>query len=217
MIKGAIFDKDGILFDTQREFMKGWELAGKIQGIEVSHEFLIEMAGCNKYQSFSLIEKYYPTVDSRKMREDMLVYVTERQQNHLTLKPGVKEVLQYLQDHNYPIALASGGLPEMVEGNITRGGIKDYFDVITHGLDVQKAKPEPDIFLLACQRLNLKPEECVVFEDSPQGLKASRRAGCISIMIPDCFEATEEVKPNVDYIFKDFFEVIQAFKDGTLK
>ena len=214
--KGAIFDKDGILFDTQKDFCEGWKLAGLHFGKAVDQSFLEEMAGSNKWQAAKIIETYYPDVDPWKMREIMMNYVTYQQQHFLTLKPGVLEILNYLQERKIPIALASGGTSDMIAQNHKQGKIDSYFDAIVAGTDVEKAKPEPDIFILAARKLNLEPKDCYVFEDSPKGLQAGRDAGCFTVMIPDCFVDTPELKSVHDTVCKDFFEVKAQMEKGLL-
>lgn len=212
MIKGVIFDKDGILFDTQKDFIKGWKQAGNKLGVVVPDTFTNDMAGMNAHQGYELIHRYFPEIDPNEMREEMLKYVKKKQKENLTLMPGVKEILQYLKDNDYLIALASAGIPAMIEDNITRGGIKQYFDAIVSGADVKKAKPEPDIFIMAAHKLGLAPYQCVVFEDSPMGLKAGHAAGCLTIMIPDCYAPTENLRSYCDYIFSDFYKVMDAIR-----
>lgn len=214
--KGAIFDKDGILFDTQKDFCEGWKLAGQYFGKVVDQSFLIEMAGSNKWQAAKIIETYYPDVDPWKMRDIMLKYVEYQQQHFLTTKPGVPEILKYLKKQKMPIALASGGTSDMIANNLKQGKIDFYFDAVVAGTDVKKAKPEPDIFILAAKKLNLDPKDCYVFEDSPKGLQAGREAGCFTVMIPDCFEDTPELKDIHDTVCKDFFEVRDRMEKGLL-
>jgi beta-phosphoglucomutase-like phosphatase (HAD superfamily) len=91
------------------------------------------------------------------------------------LVPVIDEARRFL--NKIPMAVASGGQRELVEGTLTRLGIREWFSVVVGSQDTKFGKPAPDLFLLAAARLGVEPERCVVYEDAPAGLEAARRAG----------------------------------------
>ena len=98
----------------------------------------------------------------------------------------------------------------MVEHNLELAGIAQYFDVVVSGQEVVYGKPEPDIFLLAAERLGLSPMDCYVFEDGINGVKAGLAAGCTTIMIPDLTPPTEELKHACAGIYSSLLEAKDA-------
>ncbi len=212
-IKGAIFDKDGILFNTEVFYNEAWKLAGKDFGLDVSDAFCLKMKGRSKHAIIELIQQTFPSVDPYKMRESCFKHVKRMMEENLELKPGVVEVLQYLKTRGYKTAVASSATREQIYDNLERGKILHYFDVVVAGFDIDKSKPEPDIFLKACRQLALKPEECYVFEDSPLGIQAGHAAGCYTILIPDLFEPKDQ---PYDEVCKDFFEVMEKIEKNEI-
>lgn len=101
----------------------------------------------------------------------------------------------------------------MIENNLRVAGIEDYFTAVVSGSQVEHGKPAPDIFLYAAERLCLAPEDCYVFEDSFNGIRAGVAAGCFTIMIPDLFEPTDEIRQLVAGVYKNFEEVQQNLAD----
>ncbi|MCF0111907.1 MAG: HAD family hydrolase, partial [Erysipelotrichaceae bacterium] len=101
------------------------------------------------------------------------------------LKKGARELLAYLQEHNIRIALATSSFRDRAEGILLRHNILDLFDVFVFGPEVSRGKPFPDVFLTACEKLGEKPEDCLVLEDSEQGIQAAHAAGIPVICIPD--------------------------------
>lgn len=118
----------------------------------------------------------------------------------LMIKPQIPEALQYLQEQGALCAVASSTNSDAVKHYLGRAGILQYFQEIVGGEMVEKSKPEPDIFLLACKRLGQKPEECVVLEDSENGVRAAKKAGCSVICVPDLKQPSEEAAELADYL-----------------
>ena len=109
-------------------------------------------------------------------------------------KPGADEILKYFRQQGIKTAVASSSSRQQIEGNLKKSGLEEYIDVIVSGTEVEHGKPSPDIFLETARRIGCKPQECYVFEDSENGIKAGSAAGCRSIMIPDLFGPSDEVQ-----------------------
>lgn len=93
-----------------------------------------------------------------------------------------------------PVAVASSSLPQQIEANLAKAGIDGFFAEIVSGTGVEHGKPAPDIFLLAAGRIGCRPEQCFVFEDSENGVKAGYAAGCATIMVPDLIAPTPQIR-----------------------
>jgi beta-phosphoglucomutase len=118
--------------------------------------------------------------------------------------PDVPRVLNLLKKKKQPISLGSAS--KNARTILERVSLKDQFDAIVDGNDVSKAKPDPEVFLIAAKRLNVKPENCIVFEDSVAGVEAANVANMISIGI-----GSKDVLGHADYIFSDFTEISDEF------
>lgn len=215
-MKGVIFDKDGILFDTESIYVRSWKKAGNTLGYPITNEICHEISGTSKTSQHSILHRHFPDIDSEKTMELCLKYTSEEMSAHLPEKPGVHEILEYFTQKGMKIAVASSSPKDQIIENLNRCGIKKYFDHIVSGMNLEHGKPWPDIFLLAAKKLGLPPEECYVFEDSFNGVRAGHKAGCKTIMIPDQEQPTEEIKQLYTACYSDFFEVIDALEQGII-
>lgn len=107
-------------------------------------------------------------------------------------KPGLYEILDYLKNKGYKIALASSTSSQSVHHHLKEKDIEKYFDAVICGDMVEKSKPEPDIYLKACAQLNENPDNCIAIEDSKNGILSAHRAGLQVIMVPDLWQGEAE-------------------------
>ena len=202
MIQGAIFDLDGLLVDTQKIYQIGMKEIGKKYEIAMTDSLAKEYTGASPDHIAKEIELKF-SVDGVAYINDVLEYVAKQELNDLSLKPGVKEMLTYLQSFQIPMAVASGSPRALIDRNLKLVDIDAYFSVIVSTQEVEHGKPAPDIFLEAAHRLNVDPKHCFVFEDAINGVHAGVSAGCKTIMIPD------RLKPE-----KDFYKTTYGIFDN---
>ncbi len=214
-MRGAIFDMDGLLIDSERIWQATWyELAGEM-GVTLADTFPGDMCGTGGEQTLAVIRRYYHADDPAAVLRECTERVHRLQRKGVPLRPGVKTILDGLRDEGYRIAVASSSPMDMIEHNLRMNGIEAYFSVLTSGREVEHCKPAPDIFLLAAERLGLPPEECYVFEDSLNGVEAGWRAGCRAVMIPDLMRPTEETKKRCFGIYPDLAEAWEHIRSGN--
>ena len=127
--------------------------------------------------------------------------------------PYIEELLKYLKDSNYKVAVASSSNMNHIINNMEKTGLKKYIDEFASGAEVKNGKPAPDVFLLAAKRLGVKPEECLVLEDSKAGVMAGSSAGAKVIMIPDMFKPDEVCKEKAYRIVNNLGEVISILEE----
>ena len=200
-IKGAIFDMDGVLFDSEALWQRFWKEAAEKRGIVLPEQFKKDICGSGGDLMNTVVKKYYQVEDGWPIMYE----VFENLQNYLKEhypdeKPGLHEILKDLKVRGFKIAVASSSTHEMIERNLTHYHVRDYFDNITSGTEVQHGKPAPDIFLLAAERLGLSPEECYVFEDAYNGIKAASAAGARPVMVVDQVEPDETISALCFYV-----------------
>lgn len=207
--KGAIFDMDGVLFDTERIYQETWQEIAARQDITLDGSFLRAISGTNGAYMCRVIEKYYHVPDGKDIMERCMEQVRQKLSVYVPMKKGVRDILDYFRKNDIGIAVASSSAVQQIEANLQMSGIRDYFSVIVSGLEVNQGKPEPDIFLLAAKRLHCAPEECFVFEDSENGIRAGYAAGCFTVMVPDLLEASSEIQPYCRKICSDLEQAVR--------
>lgn len=194
MPRGAIFDQDGLLFDTEVVFERCWKDEGLKLGIEISPDFTHKMSGCGRKELTVIVAETFPGIDVEDYVERVHVAAAEAQLAMTpVMKPGVREVLEFCRANAIRTAVASSSMRRCVDHNLAASGLAGYFDAVVTGRDVENGKPAPDIFILAAQRIGVPPCDCVVFEDSFNGIRAAHAAGAAAVMIPDRAEPTPEI------------------------
>ena len=218
MKKAVVFDMDGVIFDSEKLYRKHWMISAKEFGLDESimETLLDQIAGATKERNSLLMKEHFgERFDYMVFREATMSRMDEDiRENGLDLKPGVKELFNYLKGHNYLIGLATSTHKERAEKNLKRAGLISYFDGIMYGGIVAKGKPAPDIYEHACQLLGVKPEEAVGIEDSINGVKSSHAAGLYTIMVVDLIEPNDEVNRIADQIYDSLFEVKTLLENG---
>lgn len=184
---------DGLLFDTEKIFQQTWNEIAEERGVHLPEDFVRAISGTNGSYMCRVIEKYYRISDGREIQDDCMARVRKKLDVYVPKKLGVNEILQFFTENKVSLAVASSSSKKQIESNLEIAGIKSYFDAIVSGTEVKNGKPAPDIFLLAAEKIGCRPEECYVFEDSSNGIRAGYAAGCKAIMIPDLIAPTVEM------------------------
>lgn len=206
----VIFDMDGTLLDTQRICIPAYDYAGKLQGVKDMGKCIPDVCGTNEAGSRKYLEKNFPDLDVTKFRSDMREYIAKNLV--VKFKKGAKELLEFLKENNIKFALASGTSRPSVMHHLNELGIAEDFDAIVCGNDVENGKPAPDIFLLTAEKLGVSPQNCFVFEDSENGIKAGVSAGMKTIGIEDVAPFSQEVKSLIWKQLNSLDEAIEIFK-----
>lgn len=208
--KGFIFDLDGVIVDTAHFHFKAWSKTADELGFNLTEALNEELKGVSRIDSLKKILDWANVSISQEQfnlmtfekNEDYLSYVKQMTKDDVL--PGVDSILRNLKHLGFPIALGSAS--KNAKHILERVGLFDIFDAIVDGNNVTKAKPDPEVFLIAAQLLNVNPKDCIVFEDSVAGIQAANRSDMTSIGIGDAsilFEA--------DYCFKNFTQINTKF------
>lgn len=207
--KAVIFDMDGVIFDTERVYLEIWQSVFEKYGYKMTKELYITVMGTGRKNVIkTFLENFGDDLPIEKMYEEkdnQLFYIIENQ--GIPLKKGVKELFSMLKEKNYKIALATSAKRDRVEKQIKDKWLKESFDAIVCGDDVEKGKPSPDIFLKAAKEIDVEPENCFVVEDSPAGIKAAFSGGMKGIHVEDLKVADEDILKYCQKSFKDLQEV----------
>ena len=211
----VIFDMDGTLLDTQRIWVDAWEYAGRIQGVSGMGGYLPDVCGKNDAGSTKYLVDNFKEKKKKKFKEDASFYVKENEV--IAFKKGAREILEFLENNNIKIAIASGTRVKGIEHKLRKLNILDKFSVIVGGMDVQNGKPAPDIFLLAAEKMGADPETCFVFEDSTNGIRAGYAAGMKVFGIADIAPFGNDVKELMFRELNSLDEAIEILKEYIIE
>lgn len=216
MKKGAIFDMDGLMFDTQKLYDETWDELAVKYGYQPGSGFINETRGMAGDKAEKLVSKYFPTVNPHDFLQEGIDRTSQKEETYVPKKPGLVELLDFLKEHGVRIAVASSSDSEMVNRNLRVAGVDAYPDYVICGDEVTHTKPEPEIFLKAAAHLGLSPEDCYVLEDSPNGILAAHRAACLPIMVPDMVQPDEETRDMCLSVCKSLLEVKEKMERGEI-
>ncbi|MCI8287089.1 MAG: HAD family hydrolase [Lachnospiraceae bacterium] len=217
-MKAVVFDMDGVLFDTELVCMKAWVAIAEKWGLPRMEEIFPLCIGLNANDSKRIVlDAYGEDFDYPGFRQEtsdwFQEYIRER---GLPIKPGVRQILEWLATTGYPVGLASSTKRSSVLSHLRQAGFEEYFSTVVGGDMVEHSKPQPDIYLLACRELGVRPEEAYAIEDSPNGIRAAYRAGMHPIMVPDMIAPDEEMRRLSRAIFGNLEEVRRYLAEADL-
>ena len=215
-IKAVLFDMDGLMVDTESLATEAFIHSAKKQGYDMTKEETLLVLGFTTKSIYEFWESYFKNSDvsGKQLVDDHYKYIENILFTTGPRKmPYIEELLKYLKESNYKVAVASSSNMDHIINNMEKTGLKKYIDEFASGAEVENGKPAPDIFLLAAERLGVKPEECLVLEDSKAGVLAGSSAGAKVIMVPDMFKPDEECKERTYRIVGNLGEVISVLEE----
>ena len=190
MLKGIIFDMDGVLINSEPFHYQVWKEALKKRGINLDYEIYKPCIGSTVQVLMQILHEHYGvdekddslSLEVKNQKQEMI-----EKQGYPPLIPYVKDMLERFHEAGYQMAVASSSPQEYIENVTSYWGISPYFQVLVSGEHVEHPKPAPDIFLKTADILGLLPEECLVIEDSENGCRAAKAAGmtCMAYYNPD--------------------------------
>lgn len=209
-IKGAIFDMDGVLLNSEILYQRFWCEAGREFGYPFEPKHVLRLRSLTGINAVKVLEEMFHEgfpYEEVKARRKILMeeYIDEY---GVEVKDGAKEILEYFKGQGIKLALATSSERKRAMKHLSLHGLWEYFDETVCGGEASKGKPEPDIYELAAEKLGLEPAECLAFEDSPNGVISAHRAGCVTVMVPDLDEPTQELMKMVDYKAESLRECI---------
>lgn len=206
MIKGVIFDMDGVLVDNRDAHIEAFEIICRKYGVPFDREkFMPTFGMTNDLILERLMPDVIKTTDWEKIaveKENIYREIFER-----TIAPakGLVDFLKALKKEGYKTAVGSSGNTPNVNFVLDRCGIAGYFDAIANGDMITRGKPDPEVYLLAAKKLELAPGECIVVEDAPVGIRAARSAGESVVAIASTFR--REDLSDYDILIDDFTQI----------
>ena len=209
MIKAVIFDVDGTLLDTERIYMKAWKEAAAEAGFVMPDSVLQKTRAVNTKDAARIFEEEIGNGFSYQAVRPIRVRIAEEiiRRESPILKPGVLELLAFLEEKGIRLAVASSTNQQGTREHLAESRILHRFEVVVGGDMVTNGKPHPDIFLKAAEALGTAPEACIVVEDSPAGIRAAYAAGMKAVLVPDQATITQEIIDMADVVLNSLLEM----------
>ena len=207
-IQAIIFDMDGVLFDTESIYLKVWKNIFRKYGYIMTEEIYSQVIATGRDNVKRVfLREFGANLPIDKMYLEKDIALREEIEKNLPIKDGVFDILSYLKDEGYRIALATSSDRERMNNHLEKANIRGYFEQIICRDEVEKIKPNPDIYLKVAKKLGVSPENCLVIEDSLAGVKAAHSAGMTVFHVVDFKEADEEIKKYCYKSFNNLYEI----------
>lgn len=215
-IKAVIFDMDGTLVDSETVSAAAWHRAARTKGIEIPDSLIRQFIGRNLQSYRSMLVEHVGGDEefADELLEQHLQDFFDIAETSLELMPGARECLAALHEMGLPLALATSTRRAWALPRLQRFDMQDDFVTITCGDEVEKSKPEPDIFLTAAKSIDVDPADCAVIEDSFNGVRAGYASGAQVFMIPDLVEPDEEIKGMCSAVLASLHELPAAIESA---
>lgn len=198
-IKAVIFDLDGTILDTEKLLVKYWCEAANSLGFPMERHHALKIRSLTHRLTEPLFKEWFgENCDYLEIRALRMKLMQEHIDKFgLDVKPGAKELLDWLGKKCYKRAVATATDIERAGKLLKTAGLYDCFDNIISASMVEWGKPKPDVYIYAAEQLGLPTSECIAVEDSPNGIISASDAGCNTIMVPDLTEPEEDLKPRL--------------------
>jgi len=212
-IEAVLFDMDGLLIDTEAVYIEAYRAAAETLGIEMPLALCHAMIGVPSRECDAMIQDHFgPDFRLDRFERHFRDHAERRMAEQVPVKPGAVELLEFLRGRALPLAIATSSRPTTVDRHLGRAGLRHHFAAIATRYDVERPKPQPDVYLEAARRLGVAAERCIAFEDSNVGLAAAHAAGTMAIMVPDIVAPTEESRAKCLTVVPDLHVALKLLQ-----
>ena len=213
-IRGVLFDMDGVILDSEKLYARFWMEACHHFGFPMTREQALTMRSANRKVGEARLQSYFgPEADYTQIRlkriELMDAYI---EINGVEAKPGIFQLMDALNQMGISTAITSSSPKERICAHLGSLNLLHRFDRICSVYEVPRGKPAPDIYLAGAAAIGVDPENCLAIEDSPAGIEAAWRAGCMPIIVPDQDQPSNEVLSRCFARADSLFDVIELVK-----
>lgn len=198
-ISGVVFDMDGLMFDTEALIQRTWDIVGPRMGYGKMSHNIYNTLGMNAKRRKQYFQETYGAdfpfeTFTDRYRKEYHIYIEE---HGVPIKEGLFEALDWMKEKNLKLAVATGSSEASAVALLKKAGCYDYFDYMIFGSMITRSKPDPEIYIKACEGLGISCEEAVALEDSPYGLASAVNAGLMAVMIPDLLKNAGEIEEKI--------------------
>ena len=217
MLELVVFDVDGLKIDTESVWKNAFDKAGDKYGIPNLGDTLFpSLIGKRLEDEQELLDRLLPSDIQNQLINEWRQIGLGSLEREVPVKPGLYEMLDYLEQHHIKMAVATTTRRELTEQRLKKIGVYDRFEYVLCGDEVTKRKPDPEIYLSVLHKMNTKAENAIVLEDSSVGVEAAYRAGIDCIQVPDLIAPTEIQKKQTIYTAKDLMEARDYIQENRI-
>jgi len=210
MIKGIIFDFDGVIVDSERKRFQDLKKLAQAKGLEINEEEFEHMGGT---KSTLFLKELFPGMSEKEIESlaENRRNLERRNLKEIKLIPGMRELLEWLKEQeNIKVAITSGSKWDIVDEILELNNIKEFFKVIVTGEEYETSKPNSECYLVTLEKMALEGKEAIVVEDAVAGIQAAKTAGCKVIGLMTYLN--KEALKNADVQLKNHYEVLEYLK-----
>lgn len=213
-IRAVAFDMDGLMFDTERMIQQAWEKIGDEMGFLKMGDFIYQTLGSNETAVralfFAHFGEEFPYDEFRTRERAYRQTVIEK--DGFPIKQGLRELLQFLKEQQYPMMVVTSTATAIAEEYLKSEGLSGYFLGVIGGDQVVESKPNPEIYLKACAKMQVEPSACMALEDSYNGIHAAFNGGLQPVMVPDLLPPNDEIQQKLYACVPSLLEVIDLLQ-----
>lgn len=218
MLELVVFDVDGLMIDTESVWKNAFDKAGDKYGIPNLGDTLFpSLIGKRLEDEQELLDRLLPSDIQNQLINEWRQIGLGSLEREVPVKPGLYEMLDYLEQHHIKMAVATTTRRELTEQRLKKIGVYDRFEYVLCGDEVTKRKPDPEIYLSVLKKMNTKAENALVLEDSVVGVEAAYRAGIECIQVPDIIAPTNVQKKQTIYTAKDLMEARDYIEENMVQ
>lgn len=208
-----LFDMDGTLFDTEKHYQWAWRKAIADAGYELDASEVLKLRSLGAPYNVAQFQEWFgEDVDYHAIRQERMNLMKNMLTNEIPVKPQVPQTLEKLRQMGYSMTVVTATGQEQAVSNLKLAGLLPFFDRVISASMVKRGKPAPDVYLHACEVLEVQPENCYAVEDSPNGVMSAHAAGCRTIMIPDLTQPDAELSRLLYRKLDSFEELINILE-----
>ena len=217
-IKAVIFDMDGVVLDTEKLYVRFWCEGANFYGYPMERHHALSIRSMARPLADEKLKGYFGEVFNIDIVRDKRIELMDKYiaENGVEAKPYAEYLLKWLKEKGYKTAIATATPIERAERYLKQVGIYKYFDKIISARMVERGKPFPDIYLKACEELNVRPEQAFALEDSHNGIKSASSAGCVTIMVMDLDGPNEETMELTYRVVENLGEIKEILEEQYL-
>lgn len=217
MLELVVFDVDGLMIDTESVWKNAFDKAGDKYGIPNLGDTLFpSLIGKRLEDEQELLDRLLPSDIQNQLINEWRQIGLGSLEREVPVKPGLYEMLDYLEQHHIKMTVATTTRRELTEQRLKKIGVYNRFDYVLCGDEVTKRKPDPEIYLSVLHKMNTKAENAIVLEDSSIGVEAAYRAGIDCIQVPDLIAPTEVQEKQTICIVKDLMEARDYIQENRI-
>lgn len=207
-LKAVLFDMDGTIFDSESLYSQAWVASAQHFNQHFTHQMYRDFVGVRSVECYQIAQKMFgEDFDMAPFIQFFRDYISAEKAQNMPIKPGFTQLFERLKNSGLKLGLVTSARQASIVENFANLSYLTDFDVVISGDDVTHAKPDPECYKTACQKLNITPQQALVFEDSNPGALAAIKAGCQTVIIPDLLPIEKHIEKQALHVFDNLAQV----------